>query len=218
MSNWQPTEGMKRANKLLVNIELDRLNASLEFAPEDQDDASLDCPMMQARLLDAIAKAIDQALADGAEQDALASVVGNGHALPAYAHGQVMQGSPPTADRVGFIDEHADGSITIYPNTSGLADPVGFMPSEVDAAFKLATFVAKGKAAQAAVDQIIEGVQVSGPEAPEPKKARGRPKGTKNKKAKAAKKAAKVKDTDTAKPVETAAEGSAPEVAGEAAA
>lgn len=68
IKGWKPTEGHRRAEVTVQMLEADGLSTGHRFSPE-----------FRWRMVQTIAGAIDSALADGSEQDALASVVGNGH-------------------------------------------------------------------------------------------------------------------------------------------
>lgn len=79
--NWTPTEAMKRAQALMLDMQASAAACGIETA-------SSAYPMYHARVFDMIVKAIDQAFVDGSEMDALNAVVGNGaiteDALAAY--------------------------------------------------------------------------------------------------------------------------------------
>ncbi len=66
---WRPTEGHKRAEDVVQMLELDAQATGHQFSPT-----------FRWRMVQSITRAIDKALRDGAEQDALAAMVGNGSA------------------------------------------------------------------------------------------------------------------------------------------
>lgn len=72
VKGWTPTEGHKRAEQVVQMLEIDGAATGHVFSPE-----------FRWRMVQNISRAIDQALADGSEQDALNSMVGNGTGLPA---------------------------------------------------------------------------------------------------------------------------------------
>ncbi len=198
MSNWKPTEGQRRADLLMLGLRIEaHANGDLPWG----------CPMMQSRLFDAVSKALDQALADGAERDALDSTVGNGHVEWAGQMGPLVQ--VPATDGVGLNDIFSQSPA---PEPDGHA--LGAALSEgLKASLETGGYIARAKAL---------GWDPDNPDAPPiaisiaPKK-RGRPKGAKGKKAKAAK-AAKVKAEpvvsdsaiDLVEPVAVPAEEAAP--------
>ncbi len=70
MSNWKPSNGLVRAEPIVRRLIEDSATANLEIRD----------PVFAHHVTTVLAQAIDQALTDGSEMDALASVVGNGHA------------------------------------------------------------------------------------------------------------------------------------------
>ncbi len=163
---WKPTEGERRADAIVQQY-ANETESALHFVISQ---------MMRSRLFDAVAKAIDQALADGPilMPDQNWEAVGNGHVEWAGQMGPLVQ--VPTAEGVGLNDIFKQ---TPAPEPDGHALGVALS--------RLATTMALSH------DEQIEGLKASlEREAPPAPKKRGRPKGSKAKKAKAAK-APKVK-------------------------
>lgn len=71
MNNWRPSEGLRRAEPIVRRLIEDSAAASLEIRD----------PVFAHHVTAVLAGAIDQALADGSEMDALSTVVGNGRVL-----------------------------------------------------------------------------------------------------------------------------------------
>lgn len=69
MTHWTPTEGMKRAKPIVEALEGDAVAMGSPMSS-----------LLRWRMFEAFYKALDAALRDGSEADALASVVGNGKA------------------------------------------------------------------------------------------------------------------------------------------
>lgn len=123
MNTWKPTEGMKRAEKVVADIEASALPCGIV----------LHDPTFRWRMVELVSHALDQALRDGAEMDALASVVGNGSATEAViedAANRLGWEIPTTtidalkkeaAIATGVMIDNEDGSIDIYP--AGLPTP-----------------------------------------------------------------------------------------------
>ncbi len=145
MSNWKPSEGLKRADWIVCELCDNAAAAHNNIGAE-----------LRHRMIEVIAKALDQALADGSEHDALASVVGNGK-HPVHDDYSV------TGEAIG-VDELSEYAKEVHRDVRKAV-----------------------KAQMSALASTDFPVQVSGPEAPEPKKKRGRPKGSKAKRAKKAK-------------------------------
>lgn len=163
---WTPTEGMKRANLLMVDIEGDLALGQL-------------APMARAMMFNRIADAIDEALGVGAAQHALMDkIVGNGH-FPMAAYGVA-----PNGDIRSLTNEEYKAAV----GPAATADPIGFDPV-VEAHEE-----GPGSTSVFSIDPLnlgdVQLVPMGVSDAP--KKKRGRPKGSKAKKAKPAKtKAAK---------------------------
>lgn len=66
--NWKPTEGLRRAEPIVRRLIEDSATANLEIRD----------PVFAHHVTTVLAQALDDALRDGSEMDALASVVGNG--------------------------------------------------------------------------------------------------------------------------------------------
>lgn len=71
IKGWTPTEGHKRAEVTVQMLEADGLSTGHRFSPE-----------FRWRMVQTIAGAIDAALVDGSEQDALDSMVHTNGGLP----------------------------------------------------------------------------------------------------------------------------------------
>ncbi len=173
------TEGMERTNALFARLEAHGVVLS-------------NSAYSVFRLFEGVAREIDQALADGAEQDALASLgSGNGHA-DASPFADLV---PPTADPVGLdpdtyrdvVLQGADAAREGVAKNILTPGPVGFAHQAYGVAPDGEVRALAPHEYAHGVQLAPAGVQVSGPEAPEPKKKRGRPKGSKAKKAKAGK-------------------------------
>lgn len=111
MNTWKPTEGLKRAEAIVRDIEQAGV-ATLAAMAYGADSLKLSRdPIYRHRLVEIIATAIDQALRDGSEMDALASVVGS---FPAGSTVEMMNGPAgkytvvPLAESVEI--DHPDGS------------------------------------------------------------------------------------------------------------
>ena len=66
--SWNPSEGLRRAPQIVTDLEKALYAEQVMVSP-----------VARWRLTEIVAKALDQALADGSEVDALNAVVGNGH-------------------------------------------------------------------------------------------------------------------------------------------
>lgn len=80
--SWKPTQGMKRAITLTDEI----MGAGIVCGAYVGNEPYGPLMMFRARMTELLTQAIDQALKDGSEQDALASMVGNGHTERVVAH------------------------------------------------------------------------------------------------------------------------------------
>lgn len=169
---WRPSEGIKRAEPIVGQFHEELTAAGIKMEP-----------VYQWRLVGLIARALDDALGEKSDQDALAAMVkGNGHVEDFSVSELPTAASGWTRDPDGFI-----------PASSPLAtaDPVGLdMPD-----FPADNLVPIVR------DEPPPPVSFETPfDAPAPKK-RGRPKGSTNKakkKAKAAKKATSLTDIPNA--------------------
>lgn len=167
--SWKPTEGQKRADAIIFDLEVERIGAGL-----NGQDLSMGCPMMRSRLFDAVAKALDQALADGAERDAMEKVVGNGQGA------KILYGNGGAG---GY-----SGTVMVEGAGNGHADPDDY--SEL-ATYKVGDHVTIVGDSPIAGDGIITAVTTAPAAEPAPKKRRGRPPGSKGAKAKKKAKAGK---------------------------
>lgn len=174
---WKPSDGVKRGDAVVRQYAED-MSRELAF---------MICPMMQSRLLDLVAQALDQALADGAEKAAMDKVVGN------FPGALVLGAAMPLPYK-----DVASG-ITVYPDPgtwlqNGHADPVveareeGPRPGTTDSDVAARHDMRQLPALSA--DQMRGKLLAQLEDLPS-KKRRGRPPGARGKKAKV--KAAKAK-------------------------
>lgn len=174
---WKPTQGILRAEPIAAEFTEELALAGLRMEP-----------VYQWRLCGLIAKAIDQALADGAEQDALNAVVANGAAHSADIGVKSAGFGPGQWPGPGGVDQvlMKDG----WRDVPATADPVGIEPVERIPEDDLARSLAIQAAERGAVEAFGRAK----------KSTRGRPKGSTNKAKKKAK-AAKAKVEAVAEPV-----------------
>ncbi len=187
-TTWRATNGLKQAIAIVNQIETE-LVAELGFDIAGRSELAM---IGRHRMIEVLAKALDQALADGAEQGAMERATtavasfttasttgtysahftnGNGHANPDdYSELPVMaKGWEASADAKNWVpvplDDHMPDAPAVFESTGDPLASVAFMP-----------------------------LPYKEPEAP--KKRRGRPPGSKAKAAKPAKKrkSAKAKD------------------------
>lgn len=165
--SWKPSEGLKRAEAIV---------SALEAAQAACGGFGYFSPVLRHRATDIVAQALDQALTDGATQDALEAmtraVEPHAAGLPNGGAGYTYQGvsvefdpAPPTADPVGLDMPDSPAGPTIVVGDGKVVGPAGVT---------------------ATIAEQLKHIDKT-----EPKK-RGRPKGSTNKakkKARAAKKA-----------------------------
>ncbi len=169
--SWKPTDGLRRAEYLVH-----------ELCTEASAADSVIHPLYRWRMIEVISKALDQALADGAEHDALDKVVGNGYGAEWLAKAELKPEGTPVSDMVQrHVDYMADRVVEANEEGPGsYLDHLKPIPNEI---------VAKNILTPEQAKEIAEKADAT---VSEPKKKRGRPKGSKAKKAKPAKaKAAK---------------------------
>ena len=171
--NWKPSEGLKRTHAIVGELEAAAVACGVGSGMAGDWGFP---PIYQHRMVEVIAKAIDAALSDGAAQDVIASMVGNGHAhqegwtvlqgqgggLGGYKGPVLAEGAgvPATADPVGLDMPDFPAPSRVYETDQFVDSTTENLPTAADA------------------------VEVASPVT----KKRGRPKGFKGqKKAKAAK-------------------------------
>lgn len=180
--SWTPSEGLKRADAVVREIEASQ---SAIFGTVGGF-----APVFRYRVTQLIAQALDQALADGAEQDAIAAMV--------TGNGQTPYAVYPTGTRMEFHGQPPEGWASVELTKNGvvgvkLGDPVP--PTADPAGLDLPDFPAPNAPVVVYADPATFKPADAEPGSIvmlTPKK-RGRPKGSTNKakkKAKAAKKAA----------------------------
>lgn len=174
---WTPSEADKRAEKLMLE-----LKATAEACGVQTSTALY--PMYHARVFDLISKAIDHALIDGAEQDALDKVVGNGHTEWHVATGPEVQALTNGHSDIPQSDySHLD--MAVANQTSARAFGTHELPTKEAKQHDALCSLAADMKHSMATDENSPFLMPREPEAS--KKKRGRPKGSKAKKAKPAK-------------------------------
>lgn len=188
---WKPTEGIKRAEPIVRRLIEDSLTADMELRD----------PVFTHHVIAVLGKELDQALADGAEQDAIAAIAAamvgkNGQAeFPMRAYGVKADGSiGPMTDAEYAAAVH--GPVRLDLPDFPAPEPVERMPED-----------------DLARSQAIQAAEQGAAEAFGPKKKRGRPKGSKGKKAKRAKAARKARAAEVADPAPDQAEPTVGEAA-----
>ena len=173
MMPWKPSEGLKRADSLVTQIEQDAAACGSPMAGWSE------YRLLRHRMVEVIAKALDQALSDGSEQDALATL-GNGHAAgrpfptpgPSPSEAIAWGMAPATADHVGFDPGGIDQTVEQHEEGPGAPPPRISLavPPEEDAKSKRKPKPKKAKrrakAAKAPADAPVDSA---------PAKKRGRP-------------------------------------------
>lgn len=191
--DWKPSDGQNRADMVVRNFARDAEVAVGLVLPE----------ILRWRLFDAVAKTIDQALADGAERDALNKMLEQ--ALPPQLGNTLTEGIAASMAQDGFVTR---ANALGWNNGNGHADPDDYS--------ELPTY----KAAPVLFDRIDDPHVISADPglmqdaSPEqvaklfeeaPKKRRGRPPGSKGAKAKKKAKAGKAAVVEAAPVPETVA-------------
>ena len=190
--NWKPSEGLKRADAVVRDMEAAQ---TAIFGPSGGF-----APIFRHRIMQLIAEAIDQALSDGSEQDAIAAMtragLGNGAAKTSWAGNDYSVAEP--VSHTTSAESLAQGGFAHSVSFPPTADPVGVdlpdfpaTPIEVVSDRDEPTTVRYGAAtAEVRAGDLVTLDARDGLVTVTPLKKRGRPKGSTNKakkKAKAAK-------------------------------